>query len=51
MSTPKLSVVALGAFCWSILTLPFVLVNRVRRAVSENTEVFQGDSLGKTPDG
>lgn len=34
-----------------IVTVSFACVNRVKHAVAENTEVFQGDSLGKTPDG
>lgn len=25
--------------------------NRVKHAVSEDTEVFQGEGIGKTPDG
>lgn len=29
----------------------FIFMNRVKHAVSEETEVFQGDGLGKTPDG
>lgn len=26
-------------------------VNRAKHAVSQDTEVFQGESMGKTPDG
>lgn len=29
----------------------FFFVNRVKHAVSGDTEVFQGEGLGKTPDG
>lgn len=40
-------------FCafFKILKISFVCANRVKHAVAENTEVFQGESLGKTPDG
>lgn len=36
---------------FEILTISFACANRVKHAVAENTEVFQGDGLGKTPDG
>lgn len=38
--------------CQHITKLCFIdFVNRAKRAVSQDTEVFQGESLGKTPDG
>lgn len=43
--------VVVPAFSCSLLTLVFVFVDRVKHALSENTEVFQGEGLGKTPDG
>ncbi|TNM86280.1 hypothetical protein fugu_008551 [Takifugu bimaculatus] len=44
-------VVVVPAFSWKLLRLVFVFVGRVKHALSENTEVFQGEGLGKTPDG
>lgn len=38
-------------YLFKILTISFVFKNRVKHAVSESTEVFQGEGLGKTPDG
>lgn len=34
-----------------VKSLFIFFVNRVRHAVSGDTEVFQGEGLGKTPDG
>lgn len=38
-------------YCEHIVKFLIILANRVKHAVSEDTEVFQGEGLGKTPDG